>query len=116
MHASTATTAAIPMRVVRFMACDEQGLYPSGFCLTEAAPGLVHHAIELPHGVIAGHRRALAAVNGDRGERRLDVGVERPLVVAGPRAGESQDLPQDPLGVRLQSLEIDPQHLLRRHL
>lgn len=47
MHVSTAMAATMPMSVVRFIAQNEQGPYPSWFPLAEAAPGRVHGAIEL---------------------------------------------------------------------
>jgi hypothetical protein len=42
----------------------EQGLYPSRFSLAEALPGHFHGTIELEHGLIVGHRRALSTVDG----------------------------------------------------
>jgi hypothetical protein len=47
MHASTAITATMPMGVVRFISSLEQGLYPSSFAFSEAAPRSIHRAIEL---------------------------------------------------------------------
>ena len=47
MHASTAITATMPMGVVRFISSLEQGLYPSSFALSEAAPRSIHRVIEL---------------------------------------------------------------------
>src|SRR6185312_6284289 len=116
MHASTAMTATMPRGVVRFIALLEQGLYPSSLSLAEAAAGRIHRAIELQHGLIIRHRRALPAVDGDGGKRPFDVSRERLLAPSRPVAGELQDLPQDALRVRLQRLEIDPQHLFACHL
>lgn len=66
MHERTATTATMPMRVVRFIAAYiEQGLYPSSFALAETLPRGAHQSIELQHGLVVWHCRALAAMNGD---------------------------------------------------
>ena len=65
-HVSTAITATMPMRVVRFIAAYvERGLYPSCFALAEPLPRGAHKSIELQQGLVVGHGSALAAMNGD---------------------------------------------------
>ena len=66
-HVRKAMAATMPIRGVRFIATYvEQGLYPSCLYLAESLPRGSHQPIELQHGLVMGHRRALAAMDGDR--------------------------------------------------